>query len=116
MPVQPTKRDYSLIGKDSKHAEEMGLTSAEWYACPIPRKRLKELMQRKDGPAIRDTLLWFALLGLTGWLGWHFLGHVVVRSGVHRLWRAALFLLGFALARVRPSHGVQDDLDERRGL
>jgi fatty acid desaturase len=74
MPVEITKRDYSLIGRDSKLAEEMGLASAEWYACPIPRKRLKELMQRKDGPAIRDTLLWFALLGLTGWLGWHFWG------------------------------------------
>src|ERR1035441_4937909 len=74
MPVEVTKRDYSLIGRDSKLAEEMGLASAEWYACPIPRKRLKELMQRKDGPAIRDTLLWFVLLGVTGWLGWHFLG------------------------------------------
>ena len=31
-------------------------------------------MRRKDGPAIRDTLLWFTLLGLTGWLGWHFWG------------------------------------------
>jgi fatty acid desaturase len=74
MPAEITRRDYSLVGRDSKLAEELGLASAEWYACPIPRKRLKELMQRKDGPAIRDTLLWFALLGLTGWLGFHFWG------------------------------------------
>src|ERR1700744_6524736 len=74
MSAQVTRRDYSLIGRDSKYAQEHGLASAEWYACPIPRKRLKELMQRRDGPAIRDTLLWFALLGLTGWLGWHFWG------------------------------------------
>ena len=74
MPVEITRRDYSLVGKDSRLAEELGLASAEWYACPIPRKRLKELMQRRDGPAIRDTLLWFTLLGLTGWLGWHFWG------------------------------------------
>jgi fatty acid desaturase len=74
MAKEITKRDYSLAGKDAKLAVEMGLASAEWYACPIPRKRLKELMRRRDGPAIRDTLLWFALLGLTGWLGWHFWG------------------------------------------
>src|ERR1700744_3231600 len=66
--------DYSLLGKNAKLAEEKGLASAEWYSSPISRKRLKELMQRRDGPAIRDTLLWFALLGLTGWLGWHFWG------------------------------------------
>ena len=45
MPVQPTKRDYSLIGKDSKHAEEMGLASAEWYACPIARKPIADLWE-----------------------------------------------------------------------
>ena len=67
-------RDYSLVGRNSQLAEQLGLASAEWYACPIPRKRLKELMQRKDGPAIRDTLLWFTLLGVTGWLGCHFWG------------------------------------------
>jgi fatty acid desaturase len=74
MPVEAAHRDYSLIGGNSRLAEENGLASAEWYACPVARKRLKELMQRKDGPAIRDTLLWFVLLGLTGWAGWHFWG------------------------------------------
>ncbi|HTB84976.1 MAG TPA: fatty acid desaturase family protein [Candidatus Sulfotelmatobacter sp.] len=74
MSATISKRDYSLVGKDSKYAEEQGLASAQWYACPISRKRLKELMQRKDGPAIRDTLVWFALLGIFGWLGWHFWG------------------------------------------
>lgn len=69
-----TRRDYSLLGLDGKKAEELGLASAEWYACPIPRKRLKELMQRRNGPAIRDTLLWFALLGLSGYGGYHFWG------------------------------------------
>jgi fatty acid desaturase len=59
-------RDYSLVGQNSKLAEEKGLASADWYTPVIPRKRLKELMQRRDGPAIRDTLIWFALLALTG--------------------------------------------------
>ena len=48
MNVTATPRDYSLIGRDSKLAEELGLVSAEWYKAPIARKRLKELMQRSD--------------------------------------------------------------------
>ncbi|MFO1149892.1 MAG: fatty acid desaturase family protein [Alsobacter sp.] len=69
MGVTVTRRDYSLVGLDAAHAKEAGLASAEWYACPIPRKELKELMKRSDGPAMRDTLLWFGLLALFGGLG-----------------------------------------------
>ena len=61
-------RDYSLIGRDTKRAEEMGLASAEWYKAPIARKRLKELMQRSDGAAIRDTIIWIASFLVTGGL------------------------------------------------
>jgi fatty acid desaturase len=64
-----TQRDYSLVGRDGQLALDRGLAGADWYRSPIPRKRLKELMQRRDGPAVRDTLLWFAALGLTGGLG-----------------------------------------------
>jgi fatty acid desaturase len=69
-------RDYSLIGRDSDRALEQGLVAAEWYHTEIPRKRMKALMRRSDWPALRDTLLWFALLGLFGfggawfWGGW----------------------------------------------
>ncbi len=58
-------RDYSLLGRDAKRAEEIGLSTAQWYAAPIPRARLKELMKRADGPAIRDTLIWFASFFIT---------------------------------------------------
>jgi fatty acid desaturase len=71
MPVEVTRRDYSLIGRNTKLAEERGLAGAQWYATPIPRKRLKELMQRRNGPAIRHTLLWFALLVITGGIGYY---------------------------------------------
>ena len=74
VPAHNSGRDYSLIGRDGQLAVEKGLAGADWYRCPIPRKRLKELMQRKDGPAVRDTLIWFAALGLTGGLAWHFWG------------------------------------------
>ena len=41
-------------------AIETGLASAEWYHTDVPRKAMKELMQRSDGPAIRDTIIWIA--------------------------------------------------------
>src|SRR5208282_5123769 len=51
-----------------------GLASAKWWSPPIPRAELKELMRRKDGPAIRDTLIWFAALVVSGGLGCIFWG------------------------------------------
>jgi len=60
-------KDYSLIGEESKRAIERGLAEAEWYTAPIPRKKMRQLLERKDGPAIVDTLLWFALLGGFGY-------------------------------------------------
>ncbi|MEZ5535446.1 MAG: fatty acid desaturase family protein [Thiolinea sp.] len=69
-----TKRDYSLTGPENAKAVAQGLASAEWYKCDIPRKRMKELMQRSDGPATRDTLIWLGLLIVSGGLGVAFWG------------------------------------------
>ena len=57
-----TKRDYSLVGESTRIAIETGLASAEWYHTDVPRKAMKELMQRSDGPAIRDTLIWIVAI------------------------------------------------------
>jgi fatty acid desaturase len=73
-PTDSKLRDYGLTGRDGRLAVERGLAGAAWYRSPIPRKRLKELMRRRDGPAIRDTMIWLAALGLTGGLAWHFWG------------------------------------------
>ncbi len=70
----PTLRDYSLVGRESALAEENGLAAAEWYSVKIDRKVLKGLMKRKDGPAIRDTIIWFAALALSGAGGIYFWG------------------------------------------
>ncbi|RAP78440.1 fatty acid desaturase family protein [Paenibacillus montanisoli] len=67
------KRDYSLLGTEGKLAEEKGLVSADWYTCPVPSKRLKELMKRKDGPALLHTFIWFVLLagsGIVAYYAW----------------------------------------------
>jgi len=68
------KRDYSLVGESAKRAIEAGLASAEWYHSDVPRKTMKELMQRSDSPAIRDTLIWLGLLALSGLGGVYFWG------------------------------------------
>ena len=62
-------RDYSLAGPEGQRARTRGLASAQWYACPIPRKRMKELMQRTDGPALRDTAIWLGAMLAFGGLG-----------------------------------------------
>jgi Na+-transporting NADH:ubiquinone oxidoreductase subunit F len=58
--------DYSLVGVNSSLAIERGLAEADWYQCPVPRETMRRLLERRDGPAIRDTILWFALLLASG--------------------------------------------------
>ena len=74
LPVNKTRlSDYGLLGKDTAIAIEKGLAEAAWYASPVPKQKMRELLKRRDGPAIRDTLLWFALLigsGVGGFLLW----------------------------------------------
>lgn len=62
-------RDYSLTGPLNKQAVEIGLANAEWYKTDIPRARMKELMQRSDGPATRDTIIWIGAMLITAALG-----------------------------------------------
>jgi fatty acid desaturase len=68
------RRDYSLVGAEAEKAAEAGLVSAKWYVPPISRSELKVLMRRDDQPAIRDTLIWFAALIVSGSLGYVFWG------------------------------------------
>ncbi len=74
-------------------------------------------MQRSDGPAIRDTVIWVALLLLyrpraaiwfwgTWWCVPFFFVYGVLYGSLERL----------ALARMRTRHRLQDALDERRRL
>ncbi len=69
--------DYSLTGESAAGAVEKGLAEADWYQTPVSRSALRALLERRDGPALRDTLLWFALIfasaGLTVlcWGAWY---------------------------------------------
>ena len=64
------RRDYSLNGAETRRAWEKGLVSADWYQSPVPRARLKELMKRRNFPAIWHLLLWLSLIGGLGVLTW----------------------------------------------
>jgi Na+-transporting NADH:ubiquinone oxidoreductase subunit F len=59
--------DYSLTGVSAHLAIEKGLAEADWYQTPVPRETMRKLLERRDGPAIRDTIIWFSLLGVTGY-------------------------------------------------
>jgi len=63
------RRDYSLLGPDAARAVESGLAAAEWYHTEVPRKQMKALMQRSDGPAIRDTIILYGLMILLAGAG-----------------------------------------------
>ena len=62
----PAELDYSLTGKNFNRAIELGLAEADWYQSPVPRATLRKLLERKNGPAIRDTLLLVTVLAATG--------------------------------------------------
>jgi Na+-transporting NADH:ubiquinone oxidoreductase subunit F len=66
LPQPRMKLDYSLVGANSTLAVEKGLAEAEWYQCAIPRGTMRTLLERRDGPPIRNTLLWFALIFASG--------------------------------------------------
>src|SRR5260370_18894366 len=68
---------YSLTGPENRAAADAGLAGGAWFRSAVPRKRMKELMQRSDYPAVRDTIVWLGLILLSGglrttfWLVWH---------------------------------------------
>ena len=83
----PPKRDYRLNGESTRTAVETGLASAEWYHTEIPRKVMKELMQRSDWMAARDTVIWLGALVLGAAGGIYFWGS----------WWAAPFFLVYGV-------------------
>ena len=79
-----SRDDYHLVGGAGERARAAGLVNASWYRCALARPVLKELMQRSDAPALRDTLLWYTLIVASGVLAY------VSRDSV---WALPAFLL-----------------------
>jgi Na+-transporting NADH:ubiquinone oxidoreductase subunit F len=61
---------YVLSKENSEKALAKGLAEATWYSTPVPKAEIRELLERRDGPAIRDTLLWFTLIFAAGYWAW----------------------------------------------
>ena len=50
-----------------------GLAEADCYQSPVPRGEMRRLLERRNGPAIRDCVIWFALIvgsGIAGGVLW----------------------------------------------
>ena len=84
LTTPPQALDYSLTGINATAAVEKGLAEADWYQTPVPRATMRHLLERRDGPAIRDTLIWFALIIGSGW-------------AAYALWGSWWAILPFAL-------------------
>ena len=70
---------YSLVGPEGGYAVSAGLAGgSDWFRSEIPRKRMKELMQRSDYRAVRDTVIWLGAMGVMGTLGVVFWGWLSV--------------------------------------
>jgi len=61
-PQSQIYQDYSLTGVNAALAVEKGLAEADWYQCAVPRETMRKLLERRDGPALRDTALWFGMI------------------------------------------------------
>jgi Na+-transporting NADH:ubiquinone oxidoreductase subunit F len=80
----PITLDYSLTGVNAAAAVEKGLAEADWYQSPVPRATMRRLLERRDGPAIRDTLIWLSLIVAAGYAGF-------------RLWGTGWAIIAFAV-------------------
>ena len=90
VPVLPHNSlhfDYSLTGTNSRLAVERGLAEADWYQCPVARETMRDLLERRNAPAIRDTILWFALI----------LGGAIATCALWGLWWAVLPYMFYAV-------------------
>src|SRR6516162_3926200 len=58
---------YVLSKENSERALAKGLAEAPWYRTPVPKAKIRQLLERRNGPAIRDTLLWFTLIFAAGY-------------------------------------------------
>jgi fatty acid desaturase len=78
--------DYRLVGGAGERAQAAGLVNADWYRCAVPRPVMKQLMQRSDARAVRDTLIWYGAIvgsGIVAWFAWT----------AHSLWAVPAFFV-----------------------
>lgn len=69
-------KDYSLTGDAAQRAVETASANPKWFRPDVDPKAIRELMQKSDAIALRDTVIWLgAMLMLAGlavalWPSW----------------------------------------------
>ena len=84
--VLTKSRDYRLVGSEGTVAQLRGLVDAQWHMSPVSPTDMAQLTIRRDGPAIRDTLIWVAIILVSAFL--------VVRSWGSWFVLPSLFIYG----------------------
>ncbi|QBG49141.1 fatty acid desaturase [Verrucomicrobia bacterium S94] len=60
--------NYDLCGPNSEAAVRKRLAEAVWYQTPVARDAMRKLLERRNGPGMRDCFIWFGLMAGCAWL------------------------------------------------
>ena len=61
-------RNYELSASSDRIAKQDGLAKPKWFRPKVDPNIIKELMQKSDAIALKDTVLWLGLMCLSAWL------------------------------------------------
>ena len=108
--------DNSLVGADINKAIQAGLAETRWYASPVTKAPMRELLERRDAPALEGIALWFLLL--VSFFGGRLsgVGHVVGHYSFLLLRRTICLDLRRALARNGEWQSFHDRLAQQCGF
>ena len=73
MSVQAIRRDYGLSGGNQDAVKLDGVriesrVEEQWWKPKLTRQQMREIMQRRDRPALWHFGLWFVLIGVSSYL------------------------------------------------
>ena len=73
MSVQAIRRDYGLSGGNQDAVKLDGVriesrVEEQWWKPKLTRQQMREIMQRRDRPALWHFGLWFVLIGVSAYL------------------------------------------------
>ena len=73
MSVQAIRRDYGLSGGNQDAVKLDGVriesrVEEQWWKPKLTRQQIREIMQRRDRPALWHFGLWFVLIGVSAYL------------------------------------------------
>ena len=58
-------KDYQLSGNAGRDAIENGIANPKWFRPDVDPQAIRDLMQKSDAIALRDTIFWLGMMCLT---------------------------------------------------